>query len=250
MGSTRNEKEVYIENGEDISTHNISIKSEKDKGDIAAIVAEQEIEEVLSKILNSIDLQSKDNENTKKSFKENIEEEIIAEINSLSEEHNLVEAIKSKPIKLGLFSVRVINAIANSFMGVPAAAIIIAADQILTGHMLVAMSTPDKIFIIILALAILITYLVLAYKTEAKASNHGEISESINCLFQLSTILQLDENSIYVKRLKNEAVLEKSIKKLRTTNLDINEYDNLNEFKHNTLCHKLLQNIKIEGKDI
>ena len=42
----------------------------------------------------------------------------------------LKESIKNNPLKLGIFSIRLVNALANSFLGVPSAAVIIAADQI------------------------------------------------------------------------------------------------------------------------
>ena len=103
----------------------------------------------------------------------------------------LKESIKNNPLKLGIFSIRLVNAIANSFLGVPSAAVIIAADQILCGATLLALSTPDKIFIIALAVAILITFTLLAYKLEARQKNSMS-TDAVSTLFTLSAHLDID----------------------------------------------------------
>lgn len=116
---------------------------------------------------------------------------------SATNDLNLQKAIREDPYKLFYFSVRVINAIANSFMGVPAAAIIIAADHILSGTLVATLSTPDKIFILLLASAILMTFLTLAYKSEASTSGRQELSLSIAKLVDMARVLSLPDNTIH-----------------------------------------------------
>ena len=176
-------------------------------------------------------------ENIKDLERIKLEDEINHEVALLQKDLDLTEAINEKPIKLGLFSVRVINAIANSFLGVPAAVIIIAADQLLTGHMILFMSTPDKIFLLALATAILITFLILAYKTEAKTANHKEISETIKTLYQLSCLIDIGGKTDYITKIKNEALLEKCIIKIRDKKVK-----QPNIFDVGTIYHQLLEN--------
>lgn len=254
MAININEQELKIVSTEEINSQKIvnDLLSDTINMLLDSIIIENEAERKrnnanaaeLADKLDHLITKAIDNNNEDKTtdIKENshsteIEDEVYSEIKSLNDEYNLVEAINKNPVKLGLFSIRVVNAIANSFMGVPAAAIIIAADQILSGQMLLFMSTPDKIFIIALATAILITYLILAYKTEAKVNNHSEISSSISSLFQLSTIIDLSTKTDYVSRAKSEAILEKSISKVRNNDKTI-----LNKFPPESVYFKLLQN--------
>ncbi|MBT4804189.1 MAG: hypothetical protein HON78_04245 [Legionellales bacterium] len=175
-----------------------------------------------------------DNENEKKYTL--IEEEILKEISDHTIPEDLQREITRKPIKLALFSVRVINAIANSFMGVPAAAIIISVDQLLTGTAILTMTTPDKIFILALAIGILITFLILAYKTEAKSSSHKEISESVEMLLELSTIISISDD-LYTHE-KQEAKLEKIIIQIREGKLT--DYRILTYFDENSSYQKVV----------
>jgi len=179
-------------------------KEDSTKAAIAASLVNDNITEISHR-------QIIDNENEKKYTL--IEEEVLKEISDHTIPEDLQREITRKPIKLALFSVRVINAIANSFMGVPAAAIIITVDQLLTGTAILTMTTPDKIFILALAIAILITFLILAYKTEAKSSSHKEISESVEMLLELSTIISISDD-LYTHE-KQEAKLEKIIIQIR-----------------------------------
>jgi hypothetical protein len=130
---------------------------------------------------------------------------------------DLQKAIREDPYKLFYFSVRVINAVANSFMGVPAAAIIIAADRILAGTLVATLSTPDKIFILLLASAILMTFLTLAYKSEARTSLKQELSISITQLVNMTRVLSLPDKTI--KQAIDEARCEKMIIAIRNGQL-------------------------------
>lgn len=126
-------------------------------------------------------------------------------------ELNLLEKIRENPYeKLFYFNVRVINAVANSFMGIPAAAIIIAADNILRGTVSASLSTPDKIFILLLASAILMTFLLVAYKSEASTSNRQEITLAITKLIDLTRILTLNNTVLEekIEEKKLEEILE------------------------------------------
>ena len=69
MGSSIEEKKVVNPgSGGDKSTQDISIKSEKEKGDDAATHSiQQDVEKILNEIINLIPIKSEDNENTKES---------------------------------------------------------------------------------------------------------------------------------------------------------------------------------------
>ena len=108
-------------------------------------------------------------------------------ISTLNAKRNLTETIRNDPKKLGVFSIRLINSIANSFLGVPSATIIIAADHILTGATALTLTTPDKIFILALAIAILITYTMLAYRLEAKKTE----TEAVDLTPAMDRLLEL-----------------------------------------------------------
>lgn len=134
----------------------------------------------------------------------------------IEKEHqlDLLKEIRKNPHKkLFFFSVRVINAVANSFMGIPAARIIIAADNILSGTAIAFLSTPDKIFILHLASAILMTFLLVAYKSEASTSNRQEITLAITKLIDLTRILTL--NTGVIKLAKEEAIFEMVLSTIR-----------------------------------
>ena len=126
---------------------------------------------------------------------------------------DLQQAIYDDPYKLFYFTVRVINAIANSFMGVPAAAIIIAADRILSGTLTATLSTPDKIFILLLASAILMTFLTLAYKSEASTKGHQELSITIEKLVDMARLINIPNETI--QQAQAEAKCEKMIIAIR-----------------------------------
>ena len=206
-------------------------REEQKEDSTKAAIAASLVNDIITEISHR---QIIDNENEKKYTL--IEEEVLKEISDHTIPEDLQREITRKPIKLALFSVRVINAIANSFMGVPAAAIIITADQLLTGTAILTMTTPDKIFILALAIAILITFLILAYKTEAKSSSHKEISESVEMLLELSTIISISDD-LYTHK-KQEAKLEKIIIQIREGKLT--DYRILTYFDENSSYQKVV----------
>jgi len=209
----------------------MNYRKKQEKHPTEAAIAANLVNDIITEISHR---QIIDNENEKKYTL--IEEEVLKEISDHTIPEDLQREITRKPIKLALFSVRVINAIANSFMGVPAAAIIITVDQLLTGTAILTMTTPDKIFILALAIAILITFLILAYKTEAKSSSHKEISESVEMLLELSTIISISDD-LYTHE-KQEAKLEKIIIQIREGKLT--DYRILTYFDENSSYQKVV----------
>ena len=77
-------------------------------------------------------------------------------------EHGLSTAAAQK---LGLFSLGFVNAVANSFMGLPSAAILVALDNLFTHPLaLAALTGPDKLLLLVIALIILTIFIKIAYK--------------------------------------------------------------------------------------
>ena len=91
----------------------------------------------------------------------------------------------------------------------PSATVIIAADHILMGGSALTLTTPDKIFILALAIAILITYTMLSYRLEAKKTETEaeDITPAMYRLLDLSRLV-IPEEGVYQQELEATRLIE------------------------------------------
>jgi hypothetical protein len=119
--------------------------------------------------------------------------------------------------KLGLFSLGFINAVANSFMGLPSAAILVGLDHLFTNPLAVAALTgPDKLLLIIIALVILAIFLKIAYNQNyVKPELGSEHLQHIYTVFAQYVCSEPPKKEILNTAIYNK-YLAKSIRSIRS----------------------------------
>lgn len=117
---------------------------------------------------------------------------------------------KDSAKKLGLFSLGVINAVSCSFLGLPAAAVLVGLDHLLTNPIAVAALTgPDKLLLILIALIILAIFIRIAYKQNyEEPTKESEYLKYVNDVFA-----QYICSAPPVKEILNTAIYNKYLAK-------------------------------------
>ena len=139
--------------------------------------------------------------------------------------------------KLGLFSLGLINAVSCSFLGLPAAAILVGLDNLFTNPIAAGILTgPDKLLLIIIALIILAIFIKIAYK-----QNYEDPKQESEYLKYISDVFaQYICSTPPVKDILNKAIYNKylatSIQEIR----EAKDQSSLAELASKNLNSKLL----------
>lgn len=165
--------------------------------------------------------------------KENLIDDVIKQLLTEEKRSNLVAFIEqiiahdfeqnaqgetalkaSSAQRLGLFSLGIINAASCSFLGLPAAAILVGLDHLLTNPMAAgALTGPDKILLILIALIILTIFIKLAYKQSYSSDKkESEYLKRVHDTF--AQYLCKYPNKDTTQEILNSAIYDKYLAKL------------------------------------
>lgn len=125
------------------------------------------------------------------------------------------QVILQHPESLIVFTAAIVRSIQKSFFGVPAAAIIISADQIIGASALLILPSPEKILIILIALILFIAFLIESYRDSANLNvNKTAINKIIDEYSILITILAKDKEEL--NKTSDITIFEKKISSIKT----------------------------------
>ena len=188
-------------------------KIKKQADDTAAAIAAALAKEEASKTIDFIKIIEDSLKEEDKSLLVDVIKDIIANDFEKTPEGDYT---LKKAKKLGLFSLGFINAISCSFLGLPAAAILVGLDHLFTNPIAVGVLTgPDKLLLILIALIILAIFIRIAYKQNYEApKKESEYLKYISDVFA-----QYICSTPPVKEILNKAIynkyLAKSIQEIR-----------------------------------